>query len=170
MKIYMKNGKIITMNNNKEIAKNEVTIDDFPPKLRKLSVVILENIQTKTLKEFCELANVNYNSVRATIPRLKKKGLDFNEYLNNKYRDFLNSNKLDVSKSVVDGAMSGTSADKKLFFQLTGDYTERQQIDHNIQAKIVVFSPSGIPQDLQEEYKKERDENGVQIIDLEFDK
>jgi len=158
------------MNNNKEIAKNEVTIDDFPPKLKKLSVVILENIQTKTLKEFCELADVNYNSVRATIPRLKRKGLDFNEYLNNKYRDFLNSNKLDVSKSVVNGAISGTHADRKLFFQLTGDLVERQQVDHNIQAKIVVFSPSGIPQDIQEERAKERDKDGVQIIDLEYDK
>ena len=145
-------------------------LEDFPPKLRKLANTIIETIKIKTLKEYCELANVNYDSVRATIPRLKRKGLDFNVYMNNQYMKFLIDNKLDVSKSVVEGAMSGIHADRKLFFQLTGDLVERQQVDHNVQAKIVVFSPSKIPKDVQEEYDRGKDEHGVQIIDLEFDK
>jgi len=57
-------------------TKKELELNDFPPKLRKLAQTIIETIQIKTLKEYCELANVNYNSVRATIPRLKRKGLD----------------------------------------------------------------------------------------------
>lgn len=161
----------VTMDSNKVIAKKDITINDFPPKLRKLANTIIETIQTKTLKEYCELANVNYDSVRATIPRLKKKGIDFNVYMNNQYMNFLIDNKLDVSKSLVEGAMSGVSTDKKLFFQLTGDLVERQRVDHKLQAKIVVFSPGNvIPDDIKEERAKERDENGVQIIDLEYDK
>ncbi len=83
---------------------------------------------------------------------------------------FLIDNKLDVSKSLVDGAISGTHADRKLFFQLTGDLVERQQVDHNIKAKIMVFSPTEIPPDIVEERAKMFDKDGVQIIDTEFDK
>ncbi len=153
-----------------ELPKTTPKLEDFPPKLRKLAQTIVETIQIKTLKEYCELANVNYDSVRATIPRLKRKGIDFNVYMNNQYMKFLIDNKLDVSKSVVEGAISGTHADRKLFFQLTGDLVERQQVDHNVKAKIVVFSPSTIPEDIQKIREKERDKDGVQIIDLEFDK
>ena len=155
----------------REIAKKELDINDFPPKLRKLANTIIETIKIKTLKEYCELANVNYDSVRATIPRLKRKGLDFNVYMNNQYMKFLIDNKLDVSKSVVEGAMSGTSADKKLYFQLTGDLVEKQQVDHNVQAKIMVFSPSTsiMPADVREKRERETDEHGVQIIDTTFD-
>jgi len=152
-----------------ELTKSALKLEDFPPKLRKLANTIIETIKIKTLKEYCELANVNYDSVRATIPRLKKKGIDFNVYMNNQYMKFLIDNKLDVSKSLVDGAISGTHADRKLFFQLTGDLVERQQVDHNVKAKIVVFSPSEIPQDIQEERAKMKDKDGVQIIDTTFD-
>jgi len=74
----------------KELTKTTPKLEDFPPKLRKLAQTIVETIQKKTLKEYCELANVNYDSVRATIPRCKKKGLDFNVYMNNQYMKFLN--------------------------------------------------------------------------------
>jgi len=153
----------------KELSKTTPKLEDFPPKLRKLANTIIETIKIKTLKDYCELANVNYDSVRATIPRLKRKGIDFNVYMNNQYMKFLIDNKLDVSKSVVEGAMSGTSADKKLYFQLTGDLVERQQVDHNVKAKIVVFSPGKMPDDVREKRERETDENGVQIIDTTFD-
>jgi len=153
-----------------ELPKTTPKLEDFPPKLRKLANTIIETIKIKTLKEYCESANVNYDSVRATIPRLKKKGIDFNVYMNNQYMKFLIDNKLDVSKSVVEGAMSGTHADKKLYFQLTGDLVEKQQVDHNIKAKIMVFSPSSVmPEDIRKEREAEQDEHGVQIIDTTFD-
>jgi len=153
----------------KELPKTTPELQDFPPKLRKLANTIIETIKIKTLKEYCELANVNYDSVRATIPRLKRKGIDFNVYMNNQYMKFLIDNKLDVSKSLVDGAISGAHADRKLFFQLTGDLVERQQIDTNIKAKIVVFSPGKMPDDVREKRERETDEHGVQIIDTTFD-
>jgi len=153
-----------------ELPKTTPKLEDFPPKLRKLANTIIETIKIKTLKEYCELANVNYDSVRATIPRLKKRGLDFNVYMNNQYMKFLIDNKLDVSKSVVEGAISGKGINQKLFFQLTGDLVEHHKIDHNIKAKIVVFSPSPImPEDIRKEREAEEDEHGVQIIDTTFD-
>jgi len=154
----------------KELTKTTPELEDFPPKLRKLANTIIETIKIKTLKEYCELANVNYDSVRATIPRLKRKGIDFNVYMNNQYMKFLIDNKLDVSKSVVEGAISGTHADRKLFFQLTGDLVEHHKVDHNVQAKIVVFSPSSVmPEDIRKAREAEEDEHGVQIIDTTFD-
>ncbi len=54
-------------------------LKEFPPKLQKLARFIEENHSFKSLKEACELAGVNYNSVRVTIARYKKKGNDFYE-------------------------------------------------------------------------------------------
>ena len=47
----------------------------------------------------------------------------------------------------------------------------KQEIDHKVQGQPFVFSPGImspiiIPDDVQEEYDKQTDENGVQIIDI----
>jgi len=150
----------------KELPKTTPKLEDFPPKLRKLAQTIIETIQKKTLKEYCELANVNYDSVRATIPRCKKKGLDFNVYMNNQYMKFLNDNKLDVSKSVVEGAIDGTTTAQKLYFQLTGDLIEKQEHKHT--HAVIVSSPlsSQIPQDILDK-RKEQEEKDKEVIDVE---
>jgi len=90
-------------------------------------------------------------------------------YLNNQYRQFMNNNKLDVTKSLVNGAISGKGIQQKLYYQLTGDLVERQQVDHNVKAKIVVFSPGKMPDDVREKRERETDKDGVQIIDTTFD-
>jgi len=156
----------VIMDSNKAIAKKDITINDFPPKLRKLANTIIETIQIKTLKEYCELANVNYDSIRATIPRCKKKGLDFNVYMNNQYMKFLNDNKLDVSKSLVGGAINGTTTAQKLYFQLTGDLIEKQEHRHT--HAVIVSSPlsSQIPQDILDK-RKEQEEKDKEVIDVE---
>jgi len=148
-------------------TKKELELNDFPPKLRKLAQTIVETLQIKTLKEYCQLANVNYNSVRATIPRYKKKGIDFNVYLNNQYLKFLIDNKLNVSKSVVSGAIGGVSADKKLYYQLTGDLIERQEHKHTHAVIVACPQPSQPPADIlrkEEEYRKKEQEK---IVDVE---
>jgi len=150
-----------------ELPKTTPELEDFPPKLRKLAQTIIETLQIKTLKEYCELANVNYDSVRATIPRCKKKGLDFNVFMNNQYMKFLIDNKLDVSKSVVGGAINGVSADKKLYYQLTGDLVERQEHKHTHAVIVAAPQPSQPPADIlrkEEEYRKKEQEK---IIDVE---
>jgi len=149
-----------------KLSKTTPELEDFPPKLKKLANTILETIKIRTLKEYCELADVNYNSVRATIPRLKKKGLDFNVYMNNQYMKFLIDNKLDVSKSVVEGAIDGTSADKKLYFQLTGDLIERQEHKHTHAVIVACPQPSQPPADIlrkEEEYRKKEKEKQKSI-------
>jgi len=150
----------------RELPKTTPKLEDFPPKLRKLAQTIVETIQKKTLKEYCELANVNYDSVRATIPRCKKKGLDFNVYMNNQYMKFLIDNKLDVSKSVVEGAIDGTTTAQKLYFQLTGDLVEKQEHKHT--HAVIVSSPmsSEIPADIKRK-ELEQQKKKEEVIDVE---
>ena len=157
------------MNNNKEIAKKELDINDFPPKLRKLGMFIINSGQLMTLKEACGATGINYSTIRTHILRCKKNGKDFHNLIDTHVIEKLRNARPDVYKSLQKGAISGSLGHQKLYSQLVGDYTERQQIDHKVQGKIVLFSPSGIPQDIQEQRAKERDENGVQIIDLDFD-
>jgi len=102
---------------------------------------------------------------------IEKKGIDFNEFVSSKTIELLQKSKYDVYRSLRDRAISGTHADRKLFFQLTGDLVEHHKVDHNIQAKIVVFSPTPgvIPEDIREKRERETDKDGVQIIDTTFD-
>jgi len=164
------------MNNNKEIAipKEKSVIAEqlavYPPKLRKLGRYMIELGELITIKKACNDMNLNYDSMNTLICRYRRKDKDFRGLVNSYAIKKLDNYKTEVYDSMTERAISGSLGHQKLYSQLVGDYTERQQINHNLQAKIVLFSPSGIPQDLQEEYKKERDENGVQIIDLEYDK
>ncbi len=154
----------------KELTKTTPKLEDFPPKLRKLGLFIINSGQLMTLKEASESTGISYSTIRTQIMRCKKKGNDFNRLVDEHVIEKLRNARPDVYKSLQEGAISGSLGHQKLFSQLVGDYTERQQVDHNIQAKIVVFSPGKIPQDLVEEYAEQVDENGVQIIDHEFDK
>jgi len=138
-----------------ELPKTTPKLEDFPPRIRRVAEIMTNSIEFYSLKKACELANVNYDSAKTMIARYRKKGIDFNEFVSSKTIELLRKGKYDVYRSLRDRAISGSGFHQKLFAQLTGDLVERQQIDHNLQAKIVVFSPSGIPQDLQEEYKKE---------------
>ncbi len=153
----------------KELTKTTPKLEDFPPKLRKLGLFIMNSGQLMTLKEACESTGISYSTIRTQIMRCKKKGNDFHNLIDTHVIEKLRNARPDVYKSLLEGAISGSLGHQKLFSQLVGDYTERQQVDHNLTAQIVVFSPSKIPQDLQEQYKKERDKDGVQIIDTTFD-
>ena len=154
----------------KELTKTTPKLEDFPPKLRKLGLFIINSGQLMTLKEASEATDISYSTVRTQIMRCKKKGNDFHKLVDEHVIEKLRNARPDVYKSLQEGAISGSLGHQKLFSQLVGDYKERQEIDHNVKAKIVVFSPSRIPDDIQEIRKKERDKDGVQIIDLEFDK
>jgi len=162
--------------NNKEIAipKEKSVIAEqlavYPPKLRKLGRYMIEIGQLITLKEACEAVNVNYDSVRTQMVKCKRKGNDFGALVNSYAIKKLDNYKTEVYNSMIERAISGSAAHTKLFAQLTGDLVERQQVDHNVKAKIVVFSPSSVmPEDIRKEREAEEDENGVQIIDTTFD-
>jgi len=153
-----------------ELPKTTPKLEDFPPRIRRVAEIMVNSIEFYSLKKACELANVNYDSAKTMIARYRKKGIDFNEFVSSKTIELLQKSKYDVCRSLRKGAISGTHADRKLYFQLTGDLIERTESTQNIQAKIMVFSPSTIPKDIQELRAKERDKDGVQIIDLEYDK
>jgi len=153
-----------------ELQKITPKLEDFPPKLRKLGMFIINSGQLMTLKEASEATGISYSTIRTQIMRYKKKGLDFHRLVDEHVIEKLRNARPDVYKSLQERAISGSLGHQKLFSQLVGDYTERQQVDHTVQAKIVVFSPGKIPQDLVDEYAEQVDENGVQIIDHEFDK
>jgi len=160
----------------KEIAKlpnnGSVTIDHFPPrsKLRKIAEFMLYSDRVMSIKTACDACNVNYDSARTMIARYRKNGIDFNDLLNKDVLKRLGRTKDEVYNSLNERAISGSYNHQKLFAQLTGDLVERTESTQNIQAKIMVFSPTTIPKDIQELRAKERDKDGVQIIDLEFDK
>ncbi len=142
----------------------------YPPKLRKLGRYMIEIGQLIPLKEACEAVNVNYNSVRTQMVKCKRKGNDFNALVNSYAIKKLDNYKTEVYNSMRKRAISGSLGHQKLFSQLTGDLVERQQINHNLQAKIVVFSPGNvIPDDVKEIRAKERDKDGVQIVDMSMD-
>jgi len=153
-----------------ELSKTTPKLEDFPPKLRKLGMFIINSGQLMTLKEACESTGISYSTIRTQIMRSKKKGNDFHNLIDTHVIEKLRNARPDVYKSLLERAISGSAAHTKLFAQLTGDLVEQHKIDHNIKAKIVVFSPSPImPEDIRKEREAEEDEHGVQIIDTTFD-
>jgi len=132
---------------------------------------IINSGQLMTLKEACESTGISYSTIRTQIMRCKKKGNDFHKLVDEHVIEKLRNARPEVYKSLQERAISGSGFHQKLYSQLVGDYKERQEIDHNVRAKIVVFSPTPgvIPADIQEKRERETDENGVQIIDTTFD-
>ena len=153
----------------KELPKTTPKLTDFPPRIRRVAEIMTNSIEFYSLKKACELANVNYDSAKTMIARYRRKGIDFNEFVSSKTIELLQKSKYDVYRSLRDRAISGSGFHQKLYSQLVGDFTERQQVDHNVKAKIVVFSPGKMPEDIREKRERETDEHGVQIIDTTFD-
>ena len=154
----------------KELSKTTPELEDFPPKLRKLGMFIINSGQLMTLKEASEATGISYSTIRTQIMRSKKKGNDFHNLIDEHVIEKLRNARPEVYKSLLEGAISGSAAHTKLFAQLTGDLVEHHKVDHNIKAKIMVFSPSSVmPDDVREKREKETDEHGVQIIDTTFD-
>jgi len=150
-----------------ELTKTTPELEDFPPKLRKLGMFIINSGQLMTLKEACESTGISYSTIRTQIMRCNKKGNDFHKLVDTHVIEKLRNARPEVYKSLQERAISGSGFHQKLFSQLVGDYKERQEIDHKVQSKIVLLSPSKLPADVQRIYDAERDENGVQIIELE---
>ena len=109
-------------NRDEELKHENVTnLRHFPPKLRKLAKYLLQMDKKVTIKQACEDINVNYDSVRSLISREKKKGNDFSRFIKEQGKSVLNLNKLGVYRSLIKGAVEGSAAHIKLFFQVAGD-------------------------------------------------
>jgi hypothetical protein len=163
-KQLLKNG---IMKCVKELVNSSIKLSDFPPQLRRVAEVMTNSVEFTSLKTACELANVNYDSARTMISRYRKRGIDFTEYVSSKSIELLQKGKYDVCRSLRSNAISGASADRKLFFQLTGDLVDKHQIDHNVKGLFAVFSGSTIPEDYEEKRKQVKPD-GVQVIDIDL--
>ncbi len=146
--------------------KTDMKIEDFPPKLRKLGMFIINSGQLMTLKEACESTGINYSTIRTQIMRCKEKGNDFNKLVDEHVIEKLRNARPEVYKSLQERAIEGSLGHQKLFSQLVGDYTERQQIEHR--HAVIVSSPlsSEIPADIKRK-QLEKQKKKEEVIDVE---
>jgi aryl carrier-like protein len=151
-----------------EIAKREIKISDFPPKLRKLVQYILENSEIESFDDAINKLGMNLQSIRTMKSRLKRRGIDIDVYLHEKRLEKLKRYSPYVYDSLVTKAITGSLGHQKLFSELLGDRRNKLQIDHNITGLFAVFSGSTIPEDYQDDRKKMKP-NGVQIVDIEIE-
>ena len=107
------------------------TLNDYPSSLRKLAKFMLDNDDILTVSEAIKKGNFNYSSITTIMSREKKKGKDFKKFMNNQMQTMLNGQKLKVAKALIDGAVSDSHQDRKLYFQLTGDLKEEANITVN---------------------------------------
>jgi len=96
-----------------EIAKKEINITDLPPKLRKLALYLIENIDYSSLKDACQKLDLNYNTICTRISELKrKKGINFYSYVNDKWSEGLKNNRIHVRNALVN---HNTKVEKTIF-------------------------------------------------------
>ena len=84
-----------------------------------------------TIKQACEDINVNYGSVRSQISREKIKGNDFYAFIEAVSEAYLNSSLIAVDSATVEGALTGGSRDRELFYKRAGKLKDAPQIAIN---------------------------------------
>ena len=151
------------MNNNLAVSdetvmfENSINLKKFPPILRKVGKFMLQSDEPFTLMSACRAVNVNYDSIRTLINRSKRKGNDFQRFIDEQSSIFLHESKVGVYKALVNGAVSDSHMDRKLYFQLTGDLKETTNI--NVGTLAIGINITGVnPQD---------NERAAGVIDVE---
>ena len=116
----------------------ELSIDDFPPVLKKLNKVIIDNYSFNDINQVCQENGIKYSSVLNAICNSKKKGLNFYQLLDKgRQLKFLQVKPL-IDNKMIDGALNGTHRDKELFYKLSGDIQTgvNANVNVNIQNNI----------------------------------
>lgn len=122
---------------------NVVSLKRFPPKLRKLGKFLLETDEPCTISDACKKTGLNKDSVYVMIDRARKKGNDFQRFINEQASIMLFREKIAVHQSLVAGAVSGSHQHQKLYYQLTGDLQNTVNTT-NITLAIGIASDPGI--------------------------
>ena len=148
----------------KELIKGDINITDFPPKLRKLANYLIENVEFGTIKDACEKLSLNTDAVYVSIHKCRKRGIDLMSYVSDHWKEGLNKAKPMVRNALIREAINGTAANQKLFFQLTGDLVEKQEIKHELGLSFVLVNDT-IPEDILQERAKEK--ANTPVIDVE---
>jgi len=140
----------IEKNENDEvyvIPEDTISLKKFPPKVRKVARYILENEEIPTWKAACAAVDVDYDTFRKEIWRARKKGNDFQKFIEEQSTSLLKMEKLAVHGALLRGAVSDSHADRKLYYQLTGDLKEQTNIQHNITLNMGFIPASSGGQD-----------------------
>ncbi len=145
-----------------ELPKTTPKLEQFPPRLRRIAEIMTNSIEFYSFKKACQLANVNYDSAKTMISRYRKKGIDFDDLVSSKTIELLRKGKYDVCKSLWERAISGAAADQKLYFQLTDDLVEKQEIKHTPGLSFA-FIQDQIPEDIVQERAHEKAKAPVKV-------
>ena len=139
-------GMLVELENGQVVLENVISLKKFPPELRKLGKYLLESPKPVTLTQACQELGLSVDSVYVSIHRAKKKGNDFQDFINQEANNILHKNKANVLRALVDGAVSESHNDRKLYFQLTGDLKETTNI--NVGTLAIGINITGVtPQD-----------------------
>lgn len=65
----------------------------YPSLLRKLLIHITDNDDIVSLKQYCEESKLNYDSVKSTMARARKKGNEFHDLIYQVYKLKLDHNR-----------------------------------------------------------------------------
>lgn len=107
---------------------------------------MLESEEIMTVGEAIRNGNFNYGSITTLISRERKKGRDFKRFMNTQLQNLLAGQKIKVAKALINGAVSESHADRKLFFQLTGDLKEQAvSVTNTLTIGIAVNVPYPCP-------------------------
>ena len=155
----------------KELSKH-ISIDDFPPVLRKptekrLEIALSTNEWIND-KQACLITGVDYQSFRSMKMRYKKKAMDLDSYVANATMLMLPKFKPQVYMEVIRGAKdrfnSQAPSQQKLYAQLVGDIQtgrggDRLQINNviNLGTAVPIVSANGniVPNDLKDAYDED---------------
>lgn len=139
-------GTIVKQSNDEYyIPENAISLKQFPPVLRDLGKYLLESDKPVSYTQACKELNLNRDSVYTTINRVRRKGLDFQKFIDEQSSMILNQSKVGVFRALVEGAVSDSHMDRKLYFQLTGDLKESTNI--NVGSLTIGININALPVD-----------------------
>ncbi len=131
-----------------DLGGDLIELKVLPLQLRKVAKFMLKNGADKGLKGVCIELDVKYNSVTSAIYTLKKKGIDFNKFLEAISSSYLDASLVDVDAALIKGATDGSHNHQKLYYQRTNKINSDQNI--NVTVLSVGVSLAGDkPQDTQ---------------------
>lgn len=128
----------VAVKENEEVFKAEhvVSLKRFPRSLQKVAKTLLASDEPMTLKEASLKAGVSYDSIRTMIFRLRKKGIDFQSFIDVEASSMLRADKIAVHKALLAGAVSGSHNHQRLYYQLSGDLKDDSRATMNVNLTV----------------------------------
>lgn len=112
-------------NGNGIIQENrEFKATELPTNLKKLLYHTLTHETPLTLIETCKVLKIRYTSVKTQMYELRKRGIDFQKYVDDIAEQYLRQNLLVVDKAMLTEAVSGSFNHQKLYYQRIGKLSE----------------------------------------------